>query len=114
MSDVFQLSTTFLNGKYSGAACKGQYTRSLKFYKAIVVYENFTGGGGDGDGSAPVSNPGVDSLATIKARIERMKKRGEDVITLTPKLIDNWHKLGWFGLFNSRYVIIIDNDLYSL
>lgn len=88
-----QAANSLFEQKYNTSAVKGQYERSLKVYKFIVAFEDFTGGAGDGDEDAQ----------DLKSQIEASRLGGCDVGNLSPAVLELWYKKGWYKLFNDRF-----------
>lgn len=63
----------------------------------ILAFENFTGGGGDGD-----ENPDDDAEALFTFKIGNARKNSAAVGGLSWETYQKWEKKGWYKLFHSR------------
>lgn len=88
-SYCIQAASELFHDRHSESAVRGFWHRSMQTYIAILAFEGFTGGGGDGD------------LST-KERIELARKEGKNVGSLHAKLYAEWKDNGWVDLFASR------------
>ncbi|EJF59914.1 hypothetical protein DICSQDRAFT_138125 [Dichomitus squalens LYAD-421 SS1] len=84
-------SKELYSGRHSESAIRSQWDRSLKTYQFINAFENFTGGGGDGDLS-PVTSWDINAA----------RSAGEPVGGLTAKMYQEWESNSWVELFNAR------------
>ena len=76
-------------------AIKGQYTRSLKMFNWIIVFEGFTGNGG-GDGDADSDD---DMLAQHTQHLTKACAAGLALSHLNAKMVEEWNQQGWYKLF---------------
>ncbi|TBU42919.1 hypothetical protein BD309DRAFT_961921 [Dichomitus squalens] len=85
-------SKELYSGRHSENAIRSQWDRSLKTYQYIKAFENFTGGGGDGD-----------LLLVTNEDINAARSSGEPVGGLTAKMYQEWESNSWVELFNARF-----------
>ena len=89
----FQVARKVFNETRGPASVKGQYSRLLKLYRAIVKFENWTGNGsGDPDLETRLASARNSSLALP-----------ED---LTANKIADFKDHGFYGLFENRYLSV--------
>ncbi|KAI0038971.1 hypothetical protein FA95DRAFT_1612960 [Auriscalpium vulgare] len=87
--------TVFKGTKRTSKSIQGRFERLFKTYKKILQYNSFTGGAGDGD-----DDDGSDDY--ILRRIAKAREHGKQVDNLTPRIVKEFTKKGWFNLFNKR------------
>ncbi|PPQ84138.1 hypothetical protein CVT24_002207 [Panaeolus cyanescens] len=97
-ASVYKKACAHLGSGRTESAVSGTFARSKRIFSAIEAVEKFTGGGGDGD-----INDDSDTDTVISAKLQQAAKNGEDVSTLSVKLIAKWHDKGWYTLFRERY-----------
>ncbi|KAG6818384.1 hypothetical protein H0H93_005416 [Arthromyces matolae] len=90
---------TLFKKKYTESACKSQYQRAYETFNHILVFEGFTGGGGDGDIETP---DGDLSDGQLEVRMTRARKGGRDLGKLSVKTYKKWLDNEWYTWFNDR------------
>lgn len=72
----------------------------MQVYDQILVLEDFTGGGGDGDLN-PDDDDGI--IAHLETKLKGAREKGHDVGKLSAEVVKKWHDKGWLALFVDRY-----------
>ncbi|KAI0067188.1 hypothetical protein BV25DRAFT_1070422 [Artomyces pyxidatus] len=90
---AFQGRKTFL-------AVKGCYERNFVVFKQIFAFETFTANMQQADVD---SENEVDRLREYERRIYAARKAGFHVGNLSSRILDHWHRMGWYNTFHSRW-----------
>ncbi|PPQ64137.1 hypothetical protein CVT24_008767 [Panaeolus cyanescens] len=85
-------------GKKTYQALKGCYERNFNLFKQIYAFESSQGG--LSSLSALSEN---DRLREYDRRLQLARKNGTDVGNITARVIDHWHRVGWYDLFYRRW-----------
>lgn len=91
--DAFGARKTFL-------AVKGCYERNFVVFKQIYAFETFTSGMQQADVD---TDSEVDRLREYERRIYAARKAGFHVGNLSSRILDHWHRMGWYATFHSRW-----------
>ena len=71
----------------------------------MFAFEEFTA---NMPGSAHVDEESeVDRLREYERRIYTARKAGFNIGSLSSRLLDHWHRTGWYGVFHARFVSIL-------
>ncbi|KAF8273333.1 hypothetical protein EI94DRAFT_1716464 [Lactarius quietus] len=81
-------------------AVKGCYERNFVVFKQIYAFETFTAGMQQADVD---SDSEVDRLREYERRIYAARKAGFHVGNLSSRILDHWHRMGWYTTFHSRW-----------
>jgi predicted AAA+ superfamily ATPase len=101
-SSSFILSQCALDafgGRKTFLAVKGCYERNFVVFKQIYAFETFTSGMQQADVD---SDSEVDRLREYERRIYAARKAGFHVGNLSSRILDHWHRMGWYATFHSR------------
>ncbi|KAG8914686.1 hypothetical protein FRC01_003963 [Tulasnella sp. 417] len=89
-----KMSTELFGGKHAQESIKSKLDRSMKIYKYMVIFEDHTGGVGDGD------DGGMSESEKIKVKLDSVRKAGKDVGNITIAKIEKWRTLGWYKMID--------------
>ncbi|TFY76676.1 hypothetical protein EWM64_g7338 [Hericium alpestre] len=87
-------------GRKTFLAVKGCYERNFVVFKQIYAFETFTSQMQRGTVDTESE---VDRLREYERRIYAARKAGFHVGNLTSRLLDHWHRMGWYNTFYSRW-----------
>ncbi|KAI0267686.1 hypothetical protein BC834DRAFT_980153 [Gloeopeniophorella convolvens] len=87
-------------GRKTFLAVKGCYERNFVVFKQIYAFETFTAGMQQTDIEAESE---VDRLREYERRIYAARKAGFHVGNLSSRILDHWHRMGWYATFHSRW-----------
>ncbi|KAF7317016.1 hypothetical protein HMN09_00436000 [Mycena chlorophos] len=82
-------------------ALKGCYERNFNIFKQIYVFENYHQQAGTGP--HPTSPSETDRIREYERRLTLAKRAGCEVGNISARVIDHWHRIGWYDLFHRRY-----------
>jgi hypothetical protein len=94
-----QCALDAFGGRKTFLAVKGCYERNFVVFKQIYAFETFTVGMQQADVD---SESEVDRLREYERRIYAARKAGFHVGNLSSRILDHWHRMGWYGTFHSR------------
>ena len=87
---------------------KGCYERNFAVFKNIFAFEefiaHFPSSNGAGDNNIDADAAESDRLREYERRIYTARKSGFNTGSLSSRLLDHWHRAGWYNVFHSRYV----------
>ncbi|KAH9031749.1 hypothetical protein EDB85DRAFT_1865508 [Lactarius pseudohatsudake] len=87
-------------GRKTFLAVKGCYERNFVVFKQIYAFETFTAGMQQADVD---TDSEVDRLREYERRIYAARKAGFHVGNLSSRILDHWHRMGWYATFHSRW-----------
>ncbi|KAA1467546.1 hypothetical protein DENSPDRAFT_926695 [Dentipellis sp. KUC8613] len=87
-------------GRKTFLAVKGCYERNFVVFKQIYSFETFTAQMQRGNVDTESE---VDRVREYERRIYAARKAGFHVGNLSSRLLDHWHRMGWYGIFHSRW-----------
>lgn len=94
-----QCALDAFGGRKTFLAVKGCYERNFVVFKQIYAFETFTAGMQQADVD---SDSEVDRLREYERRIYAARKAGFHVGNLSSRILDHWHRMGWYATFHSR------------
>jgi hypothetical protein len=98
-----QCAQQVFGGRKTYQALKGAFERSYAVFKQVYLFEQFTAHLGDPNANANMSIPAV-STQEYERRMQAARDKGFDPGTLNTRIIEQWHRLGWYDLFYTRSV----------
>ena len=101
ISPLSQCALDAFGGRKTFLAVKGCYERNFVVFKQIYAFETFTAGMQQADVD---SDSEVDRLREYERRIYAARKAGFHVGNLSSRILDHWHRMGWYATFHSRQV----------
>ena len=110
LTSLHQASQTLFKGKYTAQAIKGQYICAYDTFTFILVFEEFTGGGGNGDKNPDDEDAEKDNC---EWQITLAHQQGCLVGNLSLKVHKKWQDHGWYDLFHAWWAYIISNLIWS-
>ena len=96
-----QCALDAFGGRKTFLAVKGCYERNFVVFKQIYAFETFTANMQQADVD---SDSEVDRLREYERRIYAARKAGFHVGNLSSRILDHWHRMGWYATFHSRQV----------
>ncbi|KAJ7056587.1 hypothetical protein C8F01DRAFT_354086 [Mycena amicta] len=95
-----ECSVEVFGNKKTYQALKGCYERNFNLFKQIYAFETFHQQAGTG----PVSAQGeADRIREYERRLAIARRGGCDVGNISARVIDHWHRIGWYDLFYRRW-----------
>ncbi|THU95595.1 hypothetical protein K435DRAFT_859380 [Dendrothele bispora CBS 962.96] len=103
--EVFKSASKSVVKGRNPSAVKSQWERSRKQFQSLYDFRKVTGGGGDGDHDiAEEEGFDWDSDEFLSKRIAVAAQKGRvENGAVTPKILRQWEKKGWYKLFKERY-----------
>ncbi|KAI0956017.1 hypothetical protein AcV7_006531 [Taiwanofungus camphoratus] len=114
MNTVFrEASIQLFGGRKSYTALKSCYHRNIETFKQIHAFETFLAKQPP-DSESTMCAPGLSPLQSqwdsamtrqsfLERKLEAARATGIPVGSVNLKVIDHWHKQGWYALFKSRF-----------
>lgn len=99
--DVFGSKKTY-------QALKGCYERNFNLFKQIYAFEQYHAPNND---LSHLSE--ADRLREYERRLSAARKAGCDVGNITARIIEHWHRRGWYELFYRRFVTFLAHIVCS-
>ncbi|KIY71681.1 hypothetical protein CYLTODRAFT_435084 [Cylindrobasidium torrendii FP15055 ss-10] len=94
-------SIQVFGNKKTYQALKGCYERNFNLFKQIYALEAWCHQSGN---AAPMDGLSeTERLKEYERRLNSARKVGCDVGSIIPRTVDNWHQLGWYRLFYTRW-----------
>ncbi|KZV73140.1 hypothetical protein PENSPDRAFT_627823 [Peniophora sp. CONT] len=88
-------------GRKTFLAIKGCYERNFAVFKNVYAFEEFTSNMQPPSTMDPDSE--VDRVREFERRIYAARRAGFNLGSLTSRLLDHWHQMGWYKTFHSRW-----------
>ncbi|EIN04028.1 hypothetical protein PUNSTDRAFT_108871 [Punctularia strigosozonata HHB-11173 SS5] len=88
-------------GRKTYQALKGAFERSFAVFRQIYQLESVTAH--MADRNVNVVDVPAARMQEYERRIQAAREKGVDTGTLNARTIDQWHRLGWYDLFYTRY-----------
>jgi hypothetical protein len=95
----FKCAVKVFGGKKTYQALKGCYERNFNLFKQIYAFESW-----NAHNQPPVIIEG-DRMRHYEQRLVAARKAGCDVGNITARVIETWHRKGWYQLFYKRCVL---------
>lgn len=95
-------------GRKTFLAVKGCYERNFVVFKQIYAFETFTANmhhqtdGSPADQERLRSENETERLREYEKKIYAARKAGFHVGNLSSRILDHWHRTGWYTLFYDR------------
>lgn len=96
-----QCAQEAFGGRKTFLAIKGCYERNFAVFKNVYAFEEFTSNMQPSSTMDPDSE--VDRVREFERRIYAARRAGFNLGSLTSRLLDHWHQMGWYKTFHSRW-----------